>query len=200
MTDFPFCEMSAWVLQAHDGKLRQPSGKCRIRPLQRWRERFTLDGVEGLLCDSRCRSGDGKVHRHYELNRCLNAIEADVPIEKAVHAILDNEATPKHPKVHASLKCHPCFVVILPQYSPPRSMPSKATLPRPTRTCLERGVFRSVVEPQTAINGFLAETENEPKPFIWTVDPDRIFAAVDLRRTYGLVSTWQKAVAISDIL
>ena len=43
---------------------------------------------------------------------------------------------------------------------------------------LKRGVFHSVVELQAAINRFLAEHNNQPKPFKWTADPDKIIAAV----------------------
>jgi hypothetical protein len=39
-------------------------------------------------------------------------------------------------------------------------------------------VFRSIVELQAAINRFLRETNNDPKPFTWTADPDKIIAAV----------------------
>ena len=38
--------------------------------------------------------------------------------------------------------------------------------------------FRCVVELQAAINRFVAETNNNPKPFAWTADPDKIIAAV----------------------
>jgi hypothetical protein len=31
---------------------------------------------------------------------------------------------------------------------------------------------------QAAINRFLAETNGDPKPFVWTADPDRVIAAV----------------------
>jgi hypothetical protein len=34
------------------------------------------------------------------------------------------------------------------------------------------------VELRAAINRFLAETNNEPKPFTWTADSDKIIAAV----------------------
>jgi hypothetical protein len=47
---------------------------------------------------------------------------------------------------------------------------------------LKRGVFQSIVDLQAAINRFLAETNDEPKPFIWTADPDKIIAAVDRGR------------------
>jgi hypothetical protein len=39
-------------------------------------------------------------------------------------------------------------------------------------------VFRSIVELQAAINRFLAETNADPKPFVWTAHPDRVIAAV----------------------
>jgi hypothetical protein len=39
-------------------------------------------------------------------------------------------------------------------------------------------VFCSIVELQTAINRFLAETNDDPKPFTWTADPEKIIAAV----------------------
>jgi transposase len=47
-----------------------------------------------------------------------------------------------------------------------------------TRQRLKRGVFCSIVELQAAINRFLAETNNDPKPFTWTADPNSIIAAV----------------------
>jgi hypothetical protein len=46
------------------------------------------------------------------------------------------------------------------------------------RRRLKRGVFRSVVDLQAPINRFLTETNNNPKPFTWTADPDRIIAPV----------------------
>jgi hypothetical protein len=50
------------------------------------------------------------------------------------------------------------------------------------RRRLKRGVFCSVVDLQAAINRFLAETNDNPKPFVWTADPNQIIAAV--RRGY----------------
>jgi transposase len=51
-----------------------------------------------------------------------------------------------------------------------------------TKRRLKRGVFRSIVDLQAAINRFLAETNQQPKPFICTADPDKIIAAVDRGR------------------
>ena len=47
-----------------------------------------------------------------------------------------------------------------------------------TRQRLKRGVFRSVIDLQVAINRFVAETNANPKPFVWTADPKRVIAAV----------------------
>ena len=43
---------------------------------------------------------------------------------------------------------------------------------------LKRGVFRAVVDLQTAINRFLDKTNDAPKPFTWTADRDKFIAAV----------------------
>ena len=71
-----------------------------------------------------------KRHRHQEFIRFLNAIEAQVPKRKAIHAIVDNYATHKHPKVRAMAGAASRDG---PSTSPrprhPGSMPSKASSP-----------------------------------------------------------------------
>jgi hypothetical protein len=47
-----------------------------------------------------------------------------------------------------------------------------------TRQRHKRGMFRSVIDLQVAINRFVAETNLNPKPFVWTADPKRVLAAV----------------------
>lgn len=128
---------------------------------------------------------DGKVigrcmqrHRHQEFIRFLNAIEAEVPAGKLVHVILDNYAAHKHPKVRAWLGRHPRFVF---HYTPTSCSWLNAVegfFAKLTRRRLKRGVFRSIVELQAAINRFLAETNDNPRPFTWTANPDKIVAAV----------------------
>ena len=48
-------------------------------------------------------------HRHQEFIRFLNTIEAEVPKGNAVHVVLDNYATHKHPEVRAWLARHKRF-------------------------------------------------------------------------------------------
>ena len=117
-------------------------------------------------------------HRHQEFIRFLNAIEAQVPAGKLVHVILDNYATHKHPKVRAWLDRHPRFTFHFTPTSCSWLNAVEGFFAKLSRRRLKRGVFRSVVDLQAAINRFLDETNTDPKPFIWTADPDKIIAAV----------------------
>jgi hypothetical protein len=51
-----------------------------------------------------------------------------------------------------------------------------------SRHRLKRGVFTTIVELQAAINRFIAETNDNPKPFVWTKSADAILAAVQRGR------------------
>src|SRR5882757_6330730 len=117
-------------------------------------------------------------HRHQEFIRFLNAVEAETPVGKIVHVVLDNYATHKHPKVKAWLARHPRFVFHFTPKSCSWLNAVETLFSRLTRRRLKRGVFRSIVDLQAAINRFLAETNADPKPFVWTAHPDRVIAAV----------------------
>jgi transposase len=117
-------------------------------------------------------------HRHQEFIRFLNTLEAEVPVGKIVHVILDNYATHKHPKVLAWLARHPRFVFHFTPTSCSWLNAVETFFATLTKRRLKRGVFRSVVDLQAAINRFLDEANHDPKPFVWTADPDKIIAAV----------------------
>jgi transposase len=117
-------------------------------------------------------------HRHQEFIRFLNAIEANAPAGKVVQAILDNYAAHKHPKVRQWLAAHPRWTFHFTPTSCSWLNAVEGFFAKLTRRRLKRGVFRSVVDLQTAINRFLNEHNTEPKPFTWTADPNKIIAAV----------------------
>jgi hypothetical protein len=48
-----------------------------------------------------------------------------------------------------------------------------------TKRRLKRGVFKGVVDLQAAINRFVADHNQQPKPFVWTADSDKIIAAAN---------------------
>ena len=117
-------------------------------------------------------------HRHQEFIRFLNAIEAAVPHGKHVHAILDNYAAHKHPKVRRWLDRHPRWTFHFVPTSCSWLNAIEGFFAKLSKRRLKRGVFRSIVDLQAAINRFVHEHNTEPKPFVWTADPDRIIAAV----------------------
>ena len=82
------------------------------------------------------------------------------------------------PKIRAWLDRHERFVFHFTPTSCSWLNAVEGFFARLSRRRLKRGVFRSVVHLQAAINRFLAETNAEPKPFTWTADPDKIIAAV----------------------
>ena len=117
-------------------------------------------------------------HRHQEFIRFLNTIEEQVPVGKVIHAIVDNYATHKHPKVRQWLARHPRWTFHFTPTSASWLNAVEGFFAKLTRRRLKRGVFRSVVDLQVAINRFVAETNADPKPFVWTADPKRVLAAV----------------------
>ena len=117
-------------------------------------------------------------HRHIEFIRFLNRIERDVPAGKLIHVVLDNYATHKHPKVLAWLARHPRWTFHFTPTSASWLNAVEGFFAKLTRRRLKRGVFHSLVDLQAAINRYLADHNTNPRPFVWTADPDRIIAAV----------------------
>jgi transposase len=116
-------------------------------------------------------------HRHQEFIRFLNTLERDIPAGKAVHVILDNYAAHKHSKVSEWLARHPRWTF---HFTPTSSSWLNAVegfFAKLTRRRLKNGIFCSIVDLQAAINRFLAEHNQSPKPFVWRADPDAIIAA-----------------------
>ena len=116
-------------------------------------------------------------HRHQEFIRFLNALEREIPQDKAVHAIIDNYAAHKTPQVRRWLARHPRWTF---HFTPTSSSWLNAVegfFAKLFKRRLKRGVFCSLVELQAAINRFVAEHNQRPKPFIWRADPDAIIAA-----------------------
>jgi transposase len=121
-------------------------------------------------------------HRHQEFLRFLNAVEAAVPAGKLVHAILDNYAAHKHPKVQAWLERHPRWTFHFTPTSCSWLNAVEGFFATLSKRRLKRGSFASLVELQAAINRYLAETNDDPRPFVWTAEPDGIIEKV--RRGY----------------
>jgi transposase len=122
-----------------------------------------LDVLEGTVL-GRCMQR----HRHQEFIRFLNAVEARVPVGKVIHAILDNYAAHKHPRVRAWLSRHQRWVFHFTPTSASWINAVETFFSTLTRRRLKRGDFRSVVDLQAAIHRYIAEHNNDPRPFTWT--------------------------------
>lgn len=117
-------------------------------------------------------------HRNGEFIRFLNAVESAVPPGKAIHAILDNVATHKHPKVRAWLVRPPRWAF---HFSPTSASWLNAVqgfFSAFTRRRLRRGSFTGVVDLQAAIKRYIAEHNRRAQHFIWAKLATDILAAV----------------------
>ncbi len=116
-------------------------------------------------------------HRHQEFIRFLNALEREIPAGKLVHVVLDNYAAHKTPEVRRWLQRHPRWTF---HFTPTSSSWLNAVegfFAKLSRRRLKHGVFHSVVDLQAAINRFVDEHNENPKPFLWRADPADIIAA-----------------------
>ena len=113
-------------------------------------------------------------HRHQVFIRFLNAIERQVPAGKVIHAIVDNYAAHKHPKVMTWLARHPRWVFHFTPTSGSWLNAIETFFSALTRRSLRRGVFKSIHDLHCAINRYIEEHNEHPKPFIWTKSVDKI--------------------------
>src|SRR3954466_10407993 len=130
----------------------------------------TLDGTVVGRCMPR--------HTHKEFLRFLNAVERAVPAGKVIHAILDNYATHKHPKVRQWLADHPRWVFHFTPTSASWINAVEGFFSVITRRRIRRGVFTSVADLQDAIRRYIRDHNRDPKPFVWTKPADTILAKI----------------------
>jgi transposase len=110
-------------------------------------------------------------HRHEEFIRFLNTVEREIPAGRQAHAVVDNYATHKHPKVKAWLARHPRWTFHFTPTSGSWLNAVETFFSALTRKRIRRGSFHSLVDLQAAIKRYLAEHNADPKPFVWTAPP-----------------------------
>jgi len=117
-------------------------------------------------------------HRNDEFLRFLKKLDRQTNQALAVHVIVDNYATHKHPNVKDWLGKHPRFHL----HFTPTSASWVNLVERFFRDITEerirRGVFHSVEELKAAIMEYLEHRNANPKPYHWTAKPDAILANV----------------------
>lgn len=128
---------------------------------------------------------DGKVigtcmskHRHQEWLKFLRLIDRETPTEQELHLIVDNYATHKHPKVQRWLARHKRFHVHFTPTSASWLNMVERFFRDLTVNRVRRGVFRSVAELRAAIDAYIQQHNEQPKPFIWTAKASDILEKV----------------------
>jgi transposase len=109
-----------------------------------------------------------QTHTHKEFIKFLNAIERAVPAGKIIHAIADNYAAHKHPKVIQWLANHPRWTFHFTPTSASWINAVEGFFSIITRRRIRRGVFTSVAHLQDAIRRYIQDHNRSSKPFVWT--------------------------------
>lgn len=117
-------------------------------------------------------------HRHQEWLKFLRFIDVATPADKQLHLICDNYATHKHPKVQRWLKRHRRFHLRYTLTSASWLNMVERFFCYLTVNRLRRGVFRSIVDLIEALDAYVDEHNEHPKPFIRTAKASDILAKV----------------------
>ena len=117
-------------------------------------------------------------HRHQEFRKFLNLLDAQTPPDVAIHAILDNYATHKHPAIQRWLRRHPRFHLHFVPTSASWLNLVEVWFSRLTADQLRRGDFLSVRDLIDAISAYIHNHNHDAVPFIWTAPAERILEKV----------------------
>jgi hypothetical protein len=117
-------------------------------------------------------------HRHEEFLKFLRTIDNQVPKGLAVHLILDNYSTHKHPDVDNWLRRHKRFRLHFTPTSSSWLNLVERWFRELTDKALRRGSFNSVPELIASIEDYLDAHNDDPKPFVWTATAESILEKV----------------------
>jgi transposase len=117
-------------------------------------------------------------HRSVEFRAFLDRVEGSVPQDLEVHLVLDNLKTHKTRLIHDWLVKRPHFHLHFTPTSASWLNLVECWFALLSRRRLERGAFTSTDDLEQAILAYIAATNVDPKPFVWTKTADHILASV----------------------
>jgi len=117
-------------------------------------------------------------HRSVEFRAFLDRVERGVPPDLEVHLVLDNLKTHRTRLVHDWLLKRPRFHLHFTPTSASWLNLVECWFALLSRRRLGGGAFTSVGDLEEAILAYIAETNAEPKPFVWTKTADDILGSV----------------------
>ena len=129
-----------------------------------------LDGTVIGDCMSR--------HRHQEFIRFLQLINVKTPPDLALHLIVDNYGTHKHPRVQAWLKRHPRFHLHFTPTSSSWLNLIERWFREITSKRIRRGSFKNVKDLILAIKQYIQSHNQNPRVFVWTASAESIMRKI----------------------
>ena len=118
-------------------------------------------------------------HRHQEFVAFLNRIDQAVAPDLAVHLVLDNYGTHKHPEVKKWLAARPRYHVHFTPTSSSWLNQVERCFAEITRKRIRRGTFRSVPDLIRAIKEYVKHYNKSPQPFQWVATANQIIRKVN---------------------
>ena len=117
-------------------------------------------------------------HRAIEFHKFLQTIDQQVPRHLDVHIVLDNSSTHKTPKIQRWLATHPRFHVHFTPTSSSWLNLVERWFAELTNKKLRRGAYRSVRALNADIRAWIANWNNNPRPYVWTKTAEQILDAI----------------------
>jgi transposase len=121
-------------------------------------------------------------HRHQEWLQFLGLIKTQVPQDRPIHLICDNYATHKHPRVQAWARRNPRFVFHFTPTGASWLNMVERFFRDLSENAIRRGSFYNVDDLIGAIDEYINQHNDNPKPFIWTATAKDILAKVKRAR------------------
>ena len=117
-------------------------------------------------------------HRAEEFRRFLGLIERSVPEDLDVHVVLDNSSTHKTPAIQRWLVRHPRFTLhFTPTYSSWLNLVERWFAELSTKW-IKRGSHRSVRDLVASIRTWIANWNEDPKPYVWHKSAEEILESL----------------------
>ena len=117
-------------------------------------------------------------HRAIEFHKFLQRLDREVPAHLAVHLVLDNSSTHKTPKIKRWLAQHPRFVL---HFTPTGSSWINLVerwFAELTTKLLRRGAHRSTRQLNREIREWIADWNENPRPYVWTKPAEQILESI----------------------
>ena len=157
----------------------QPSLPMRPGQVERRTHDYKRHGVTDLFAALNVATGHvlhqtRPKHRALEFRQFLDAIDANVPDDLAVHVVLDNASTHKTPAIHKWLLAHPRFTFHFTPTSSSWLNLVERWFAELTTKKLQRSAHRSTKELTKDLDAWIETWNNDPKPFVWHKTADQI--------------------------